>query len=326
MTISGKDEGLSQGPVAENRTLNDRAQNSRAGDENKPEIRYGTPLESRSQVGRTSIDESGLSQTTSSPHGRRESYGRSNINYDASREARSIPAASHDARTYSSPFAGHGAAARAYVAPGTVTTSSNESDSRLNMNYSPTTYSPFATTYNTQSYSSSIPSYGPGTDVGHTTPSTAYNIYPTVQARSPAVEHPNPVQSRPSAPDIPQTTVSSAKRPIYAARGQEVAPGEDDTSGKIKVKFWLPSAGIDPKALSLFVKFCVDPNSRIGKLVKDKKDGFLIEASRTLTKGEVEDIRDDSESWKRECERGNGGGLYQDSETARRRRARTGRR
>lgn len=260
------------------------------------------------------------------PYSRRESYGRSNTNYDAPRESRSLPATVHRTQTYSNPSISHDAATRGFATPGAAITSSNQNYSRGNINYSAATagYSPFPTDYSTQSYNSSNPNYSLATTIGHSPPVTTYNTSPPVQSRNPIVQDPNATQARPDAHDIPQTTKSPARRSSHTTRGQEAAPDDDDASAVVKVKCWLPAEGVDPEALALYVEYCIDPKSRVRRAAVKKRDGFLIEASRKLTSDEIADILKDSESWKRERERGRGA-LYRDSETARRRKARGGR-
>jgi hypothetical protein len=286
-----------------------------------------------------------------SPSWRRESDSSSITNYGASREAFNTPDTSSLTQGYSSSTTRYGAATGGYTTPATATAYSNQSYSGSNIKHDaataghgalPTAYSSPNTNYGpaaagygapATAYSSSNAHYGAAT-TSYSAPVTAYSTSPPTQARTPSFKDSTTVQARPRGNDNPQNTKISVRPSSHAAQGTslELPSGpprskphqakldDDDTFPVIKVKSQFPTAGIDQQVLALYLKHWVDPKARIGRGSANGRESFVVEASRKVTRDEIEDIIRDSESWKREREEGRGRGGYRDSETARSRR------
>ncbi|KAK5465110.1 hypothetical protein LTS15_001673 [Exophiala xenobiotica] len=210
-----------------------------------------------------------------------------------------------------------------------------ESYSSSNTSYVPGTqgYATPTTAYSTQSYNNSYANYGTTTTTGYSAHVAAYGTSPPAQASNPIFKDPIPNQDRPRTHDIQQTNDRPGMFSSHGRRGTSPEPhsgtprsnrreanADDNEAYPVtKVKFHCPSTGIDEEMLAFYMKHCVDPKTRIERRPIKGRDGFVIEASRTITRDEIEDIIKDSRSWKRERESGRGKGGYPSSETAQRR-------
>ncbi|KAK7903107.1 hypothetical protein LTR67_001124 [Exophiala xenobiotica] len=189
------------------------------------------------------------------------------------------------------------------------------------------------TAYSTQSSNISYANYGATTTTGYSAHVAAYGTSPPAQASNPIFKDPIPNQDRPRTHDIQQTNDRPGMPSSHGRHGtspephsgtprsnrREANPDDNDAIPATKVKSHCPSTGIDEEVLAFYMKHCVDPKTRIERRPIKGRGGFVIEASRTITRDEIEDIIKDSRSWKRERESGRGKGGYPSSETAQRR-------
>lgn len=79
----------------------------------------------------------------------------------------------------------------------------------------------------------------------------------------------------------------------------------------------MATTGIEQDVLTFYLERSVDPQAKVDRVLRDGRPCYEVWTNRPLEKSDYEDIKADSEDWKRE--RVSSDVRYKDSETARRR-------
>lgn len=131
------------------------------------------------------------------------------------------------------------------------------------------------------------------------------------------------VAREPDKSSKPAPKTQARRKPIKQESGSDT--DSEDTADVKQIKFFVPSEGLDLIVLAFYLRLCVDSNATVKQTNHKGKDGFILEAKRAVTIDEIADMKRDTKGWLSEKRGLSSSDTYVDSETAKQRRKKAGR-
>jgi hypothetical protein len=138
--------------------------------------------------------------------------------------------------------------------------------------------------------------------------------------------HSNPTGKQPREPE--KTSKPAPKTQARRKSTKQADDSDTDSEGATdipRIKFFVPSEGLDLTVLAFYVRLCVDSSATVKPTNLKGKDGFVLEAKRAVTIDELSDMKRDTKEWLSEKRGLSSRDSYVGSETAKQRRKRAAR-